>query len=230
MKKKLVLLACLFTLFSTSLFALDYKFDMALRGNLGLMDTAFFKTMVGEENALRVVNYGFTINMDTIFVLESPKVYGLALGVVLGFNQFDQQLKAGTYISEEEVSSSSGSDYAQPSVPMQAINAGLMFRFFPANSLSLGVGALFHFVVNQGSYMWEYGDFDADETILMSGLLGSIIPEIALELTSTRFFGNFGIDFSVNTGLLLYRGLNDNTALIFNAGASFGFRYRFNPY
>lgn len=229
MKKKLVLLVCLLALFSANAFAVDYKFDVSVRGNLGLMDTWLFGTTAGgDDYNLRVINYGITLNLDTIFVFESPKAYGFALGVVLGFNQFDQQFKYGSYFSETDVEDGNVGT-AEPSVPMQAINAGLMLRFFPANSLSIGVGSVFHFVLNKGSYVID--DYlTTDSEALLNPLFGTVIPEILLELTSTRFFGNFGVDFSVNTGLMLYDGYLSTPALIFSAGATFGFRYRFNPY
>lgn len=226
----LVLLACLLTLFSANVFAVDYKFDTAVRGNLGLMDTLFFtSTTGGTDNALRVINYGITLNFDTIFVFESPRAYGFALGIVLGFNQFDQQFKYGSYYSEGAYNSDISDVAPDYSVPMQAINTGLMFRFFPVNSLSIGIGPIFHFIVNSGSFILD-SYFSGNQDALLDGLIGLVVPEVAFELTSTRFFGNFGIDFSVNVGALLYSGALGTPSIIMNFGSAFGFRYRFSPY
>ncbi len=247
MKKKwLILLVCLFTLTSANIFAdTSVKFDVALRGNLGLMDSVFF---ADDESALRVIDYGLKLYLDTVFIAEDSRVYGGSIGIVLGFSQFDQHLKNGLYISEAGMTNGTVTISAQPVVPMHLISTGLMGRFYPVNNVSIGVGGVLNFVINKGSYMFTEDD-DADvvgfsesyQDALMNPLFGVIIPEAVLELNVTRFFGNFGLDFGVNTGIMFYGGSSSYSEysgstgstglqMLFRAGASFGFRYRFSPY
>ncbi len=239
MKKWLILLVCLFTLGSASAFAdTSVKFDVAVRGNLGLMDSLFF---MDDANALRVINYGVKLYLDTVFIAEDSSVYGGSIGFILGFSQYDQHLKNGLYITEAAMTNGTVTESAQPVVPMHVINTGLMVRFFPVNNFSIGLGGVLNFVINEGSYMFEedsltggtIGDsigFSTDyQTALLNPLFSIIVPEVVLELNATRFFGNFGLDFGVNAGVLFYSSAN-GLGLVFNAGASFGFRYRFSPY
>lgn len=238
MKKWLISLVFMFSLISASAYAdTSVKFDVALRGNLGLMDSVFF---ADDYSAIRVIDYGIKLYLDTVFIAEDSKVYGGSIGIVLGFSQFDQHYKNGLYVSEAGMTNGTVVSSAQPVVPMHVISTGLMARFNPVNNFSIGIGGLLNFVVNEGSYMFEGDDFTTGfedsptfstdyQGALLNPLFSIIVPEAVLEFTLTRFFGNFGIDFGLDTGVLFYSN-NGSLGMVFSAGASFGFRYRFSPY
>lgn len=173
MKRWLVLLACLVVTFSTRAFAdTDVRFDIALHGSLGIGDSGIFAS---DKNGLRILNYGAKLYLDTIFVAEDSDVYGGAIGFTFGFNQIEQTLKYGLYISEQQMENYTSSDellgYTQPVVPLQVLNTGLMVRFYPVNNVSIGVGAQLNFIVNKSSYMYTESLYTAVDG--MGGILTS---------------------------------------------------------
>ncbi len=228
MKKCLILLACLFSLFSVNLFGFTVKFDVAARGNIAMMTSLDSTT-----DDLFALGGGGRLYLDNIFVLDDGAVYGHAVGAIFGYGILHQQLKTGLYIpnmTEEEMSSSGfEAQDSSPSVPMTALNLGLMYRLLPVYNVSIGVGMVMNFVMNNGDYM--YTDTNELEGKFIEPTFGSVVPEAIVEVAITRFFGNFGLDFGIHGSMLLNMG--DKTtapAFLLGGGASFGVRYRFSPY
>ncbi len=230
MKKRLILLTCcLFISFSINAFAFSIKFDVAARGNIALM-TSLGNTV----DDIFALGGGGRLYLDNIFVLEDSSIYGHAIGAIFGYGILYQQLKTGLYVPNMTADEMDSGDFeeqaALPSVPMTALNLGLMYRLFPVYNISIGIGAVMNFVMNSGDYMYEYNS-SLVQGSFVEPTFGTVVPEVLLEVTATRFFGNFGIDFSAHGSALLNMGESSSApAILLGGGASVGFRYRFSPY
>ncbi len=236
MKKSLILFICLFALVSANVFGATVKFDTAVRGNIGIVDS-----MGTTKDDIFGMGGGVRVYLDAVFVGDHTPVYGGAVGAVLGYGVIQQQLKTGTYVpsltSTEAAAAGFEAQTVQAAVPLHFVDLGIMGRFYPVHNVSIGLGFIAKVIVSDGDYMMDSAYIPNNSTAFLTSsadaliqpLAGTdIIPEIVLEVTTTRFFGNFGLDFGIH-GNMLISG-SQTTQLLFGCGASFGFRYRFSPY
>ncbi len=233
MFKKALILFCLFIAFSVNIFAFSIKFDVSMRGNLGQMSG-----LGSDTNTIRGSTYNLRVYLDNIFVLEGTSVYGASVGAIFGFGAIDQALKTSLWVPEAATKPGYEGDFigqpAMPIVPLVHLDIGIIGRFFPVNNLSIGFGFVFNVIMNDATYMLSEGnpDFPAGSTgfdpgaftnALIQPLIGDIVPEMLIEITSTRFFGNIGVDFGMHVSVLF-------SPILFGIGGSVGVRYRFDPY
>ncbi len=231
MIRRIVFLSTMFMALSISAFAFSIKFDVAVRGNLGVMTT--FGSTTNDINALF---YSGRIYLDNIFVLENTPIYGASVGLIVGYGVVNQSLKTAVNIPESEATTEGGTGYAiqpaMPNVTAKQMNVGLIGRFFPVNNISIGVGFVLNIITSDGSYMTNENittlggtaiDATQFESAFIQPMFAGMVPEVLIEVTATRFIGNFGIDFGVNANFYL-------KPIMIGGGATFGVRYRFDPY